>query len=192
MKKLAVFLSFLSFFFLAACSRAPEFVVGEGKVLLEEFSDQQCPACAAAHPLVAKLKEHFGEDLVVRFVHFPLESIHQNAFHAAEASECARDLGGDDAFWGFVEQTYKNQDSLNDDTFTAIAADLGLDATQYATCLTAGEKASLIRRDMAEGRRRQVNGTPTFFLEGEKYEGDRQYEVMVKQIEALLEAKKAQ
>jgi protein-disulfide isomerase len=156
-----------------------------GKVLLEEFSDLQCPACKGAHPLVEKLKERFPNDVFVRFVHFPLEQIHVNAFHAAEAAECVRDQG-DDKFWLFVEQAYKNQSSLNDETFIRIGNDIGLDENTFSECLDSNTKAGVVRRDMKEGLRRGVNATPTFFLEGEKVE-DRRYEVMVKQIEELLQ-----
>lgn len=170
---------------LSACGTPQDsYEVPEGKVLLEEFSDLQCPACKAAHPLVEKLQERFGDDLVVRFVHFPLEQIHPNAFHAAEAAECAQDQG-DEEFWAFVTELYQNQDSLNDETFVEIGTELEFNTDDFSACIESDSKAGIVRADMKEGRSRQVNATPTFFLNKEKVE-NRKYEVMVLQIEELL------
>ncbi len=171
----------------SACGQTISVDIPEGKVLLEEFSDLQCPACKGAHPLVKELQDNFGDDLIIRFVHFPLEQIHENAFHAAEAAECVRDQDNTNEikFWAFVEAAYANQSSLNDETFVGIAQNLGLDTDVFQACLTSGEKSALVRKDMAIGRKRRVNATPTFFLNGEKVE-DRKYEVLVKQIDQLL------
>lgn len=185
MKKILLSSVLFSTVLFAGCGSPIAIEIPEDRVLVEKFSDLQCPACAGASPLIKKLRERFGNDIEMRFKHFPLEQIHPNAFRAAEAAECAKDQG-DEELWEFVEGAYQNQSSLVDETFRTIASDIGLDTEEFSECLSAGGKSGLIRRDMKEGRQRGVNATPTLFINGEKVE-NRRYEDMVLTIEALLE-----
>ena len=101
------------------------------------------------------------------FKQFPLQSIHQNALLAAEASECAADEG---KFWQFVDMDYKNQPDLSKDTLYKWADQLGLDKDRFDRCLRSGIKKKTVLADYDEGTRLGVQGTPTFFVNGKKVE----------------------
>jgi protein-disulfide isomerase len=135
-------------------------------VLVEEFADLQCPACRAAHskittPLLAK----YSSDIRFEFKHFPLRSIHRFALDAAEMSECAADQG---KFWEFVDIAFTNQEDLSLDSIVEWAEALGLDADKAERCWKSHRKRDTVLADYKEGRDREVSGTPTFFVNGEK------------------------
>jgi len=183
MKKLGFLVAALALFALSACGKVEAPIPPDGKVILEEFGDFQCPACKATQPLIIKLREHFPEQLIIRFVNFPLPQ-HEKAFHAAEAAECFRDQDSD-KYAQYTDKLYENQSELGDELYEKLAAELGINPELFKTCLNSGDKAAGIRKNMAEGKARDVNSTPTLFLNGKLVE-DRRYEVIVKQIEDLL------
>jgi protein-disulfide isomerase len=89
----------------------------------------------------------------------PLESIHKFAFKAAEAARCAGEQG---KFWEMHDRLFANQTSLEPAKPHAEA--VGLDVAKFEGCLSSGKYAEPIRKDMAEGAKAGVNGTPAFFL----------------------------
>ena len=91
----------------------------------------------------------------------PLESIHKEAFKAAEATHCARDQG---KYWEMYGRLFANQRQLGRDDLTQHAQALGLDKGAFERCLESGKHADAIRKDLAEAQRLQVTGTPTFFI----------------------------
>jgi protein-disulfide isomerase len=91
----------------------------------------------------------------------PLESIHKEAFKAAEATHCARDQG---KYWEMHGRLFANQRQLGRDDLTQHAQALGLDKGAFERCLESGKHADAIRKDLAEAQRLQVTGTPTFFI----------------------------
>ena len=92
---------------------------------------------------------------------FPLESIHKNAFKAAEATRCAQDQG---KFWEMHERLFANQQTIGPDDLLGHAKALGLDEEGFKKCLDEGTYAAAIRKDVAEGQKAGVTGTPAFFL----------------------------
>ena len=92
---------------------------------------------------------------------FPLESIHQNAFKAAEASHCAGDQG---KYWEMHERLFANQQTLSPSDLAGHAEALGLDTAKFGACLESGKFAAAIRKDIADGQQAGVTGTPAFFL----------------------------
>ncbi|MEK7125324.1 MAG: DsbA family protein, partial [Patescibacteria group bacterium] len=86
---------------------SPRPIKGDPKssIVLEEFSDFQCPACGAAQPTVSQILKTYGDKIAFSYRHFPLLSIHANAFSAALASECANDQG---KFWEYHDLLFKN------------------------------------------------------------------------------------
>ena len=133
-------------------------------VTVETFSDLQCPACKRAHQLIVEpLLRRFPSEIVFHYRHFPLRSIHAYAVLSAEASECAADQG---KFWEYVAETFLHQDALTKDDHRKRAANLGLDAPLFDRCLQSGIKRDIVMEEFAEGRKRSVNGTPTFFVNG--------------------------
>ena len=129
------------------------------------FSDFQCPACAAVHPVLKKIAANYGER--VRFVvrDYPLVSIHENAFNAALAANAANKQG---KFFEYSEILYRNQDRLDRESLGRYAADLGLNTKRFELDLSDEKTAAEIRKDMADGASYGVNGTPTVYVNGIK------------------------
>lgn len=168
-KKIFLTLLILSAPLLSACQAAPDNTprasIGSDNapILVEEFSDLQCPACAVISP---QLEEVISENSTIarlEYYHFPLTQ-HQYAFQAAEASECANEQG---KFWEYIEKAFENQSRLDEDTLKQFAADLNLDTTAFNECLDSGRKKAWVRSDLAEGRRRQLQYTPSIYVNGE-------------------------
>ena len=139
-----------------------------GAATLVEYGDFECPHCAAAYPLVKQVQEAMGAKLRLVYRHFPLTRIHPHAQHAAEMAEAAAQHG---KFWPMHDLLFENQDALDDQNLVAYAASLGIDPQWAAAALADGRFQRRVRDDFASGVRSGVNGTPTFFINGERYDG---------------------
>lgn len=148
-------------------------------VTIIEYSDFQCPACAAYYPLVEKLVEEAST--TVRFVyrHFPLYPVpHKNAYIASQASEAASLQG---KFWDMYRLLFTNQTAWeNSDKASAMfeeyAARIGLDMEKYKSDFDSSEVKARVQRDRAEGEALGVSGTPTFFVNGKAIVNPQGYE----------------
>jgi protein-disulfide isomerase len=140
-----------------------------GLIRLLEYGDYECPFCGDAQPVVKEIQRRLGDDLLFAFRHFPLTNIHPHAEHAAEAAEAAGTQGN---FWGMHDLLFENQGALEDDDLVAYADELGLDQTRLIREITSSIYAPRIREDFRSGVRGGVNGTPTFFINGERYDGE--------------------
>lgn len=129
------------------------------------FSDFQCPTCASVHPILKKIISGYGGQ--VRFVvrDFPLLNIHKNAFRAAVAANAA---GAQGKFFEYTELLYLNQDNLDDISLKKYAADSGLNIRQFELDLENEKFAEEVRKDLADGKKYGVSGTPTIFVNGVK------------------------
>lgn len=127
------------------------------------FSDFQCPSCGVTHPIIKKVVAEYGDR--VRFVvrDFPLESIHENAFAAALAAKAAFNQG---KFFEYSDKLYANQDALDSASLKKYAAESGLNLKQFEIDLTDEKTASEVRKDMTEGKKYGIKGTPTIFING--------------------------
>jgi protein-disulfide isomerase len=122
------------------------------------------------------------------FKDFPLTSIHPNAYKAAEAAHCAGDQG---KYWEYHDQLFANQQSLMPEDLKKHAAELGLDAGAFASCLDSSKYSERVRDGVAEGTRLGVNSTPMFYVNGRVLSGAQPYEAFVSVIdEELSRAKK--
>jgi protein-disulfide isomerase len=132
------------------------------------FSDFECPACAAAHPVIKGVVAEFAGK--VRFVvkDFPLESIHPQAFDAALAANAAAKQG---KYFEYTELLYNNQKSLTRDSYKAFGKAVGLNMERFELDFTDPKAADEVRADQADGERFGVNGTPTLFVNGVKIRG---------------------
>ncbi len=135
----------------------------DAPVTIVMFSDFQCPACAAAHPVLKSVIAEFPGK--VRFVvrDFPLESIHENAFDAARAAAAAHAQG---KYFEYIDILYKKQDAQDKASLLKYAADLGLNAKQFELDFNAEKTADEVRKDQADGDAYIVNSTPTIFVNG--------------------------
>jgi protein-disulfide isomerase len=141
----------------------------DGSIRLLEYGDYECPFCAEAQPIVKEIQRRLGDDLLFAFRHFPLTNIHPRSEHAAEAAEAA---GTQKNFWGMHDTLFENQGALDDGDLAEYAAELGLDETRLIREVTSSVYAPRIREDFKSGVRGGVNGTPTFFINGERYDGE--------------------
>jgi protein-disulfide isomerase len=137
-------------------------------ITLVEYGDYQCPFCGEAYPIVKAVQERLGDRLCFAFRNFPLVNAHPNAEHAAEAAEAA---GAQGKFWEMHDLLFENQDALEDENLAAYATALGLDAKRLLTEVQASAHLPRVREDFKSGARGGVNGTPTFFVNGERYDG---------------------
>jgi protein-disulfide isomerase len=134
------------------------------RLVLVEFTDYQCPFCARhVRDTFPQLEADYIKTGKLRYVtrEFPLESIHPQAFKAAEAALCAGDQG---KYWEMHARLFANQRALGADQLGAHAQAVGLDEAKFSQCLSGGTKAAKVRRDLADGAKAGVTGTPAFFL----------------------------
>ena len=139
----------------------------DAPVTLVEYGDYECPHCGRAYPIVRQIQKAMGPDLRFAFRNFPLREIHPHAERAAEAAEAA---GAQGEFWGMHDRLFTNQGALEDADLVGYAATLGLDVDRVARELDSGLHAEKVRRDFRSGVRSGVNGTPTFFINGVRYD----------------------
>jgi len=153
-------------------------------VTLVEYGDYECPHCGRAYPIVKAIQEELGERLRFVFRNFPLSEMHPNAENAAEAAEAAADQG---KFWEMHDAIFEHQRALEPPHLVALAAKLGLDSTQVASDLKSHTHAPRVREDFMSGVRSGVNGTPTFFLNGVRYDDSWDQETLQAALEAVIE-----
>lgn len=142
----------------------------DGAPLLIEYSDFQCPACRAYYPMVKRLVSEYGMKLQFAYRYFPLSQIHQNAQIAAYAAEAA---GRQGKFWQmhdvlFERQTEWEKSDLVRDMFVQYAKDLSLDVSRFQKDLDDSSVHDRVKRDYSSGEKAGVQGTPSFFLNGQK------------------------
>ena len=140
-------------------------------VTIVEFSDFQCPYCKQAAISLKPVIEGYGSDVRLVFKQMPL-SIHPDAFKAAQASVCAGEQG---KFWEFHDVLFSSGD-LSEQALKKYALNLGLKMHEFSTCLSSEASAAIVRRDMQEAMRADVQGTPTFFVNGRIVRGIRSLE----------------
>lgn len=133
-------------------------------ITLVEYGDYQCPHCGHAHPLIKKLVAEKGKEFLFVFRNFPLQQSHPLAFMAAIAAEAAGKQG---KFWPMHDMIFENQDKLSGEIFVDFAESLDLDMHQFAKDWKSTALATKVEDDFESGIRSGVNGTPTFFLNGE-------------------------
>ena len=136
-------------------------------VTLVEYGDYECPYCRAAMPIVIELQELLGEQLRYVYRHFPVVNLHPHAQHAAEAAEAAAAQG---KFWDMHAHLFEHQQALEDEDLVRYASDLGLDAERFRLELAGHVYADRVREDFASAIGSGVEGTPTFFLDGVRYD----------------------
>ena len=165
---------------------AKDHIQGDPKapVTLVEYGDYQCPSCGQAYPIVKRLQKHFGKRLAFVFRNFPLSQRHQYAEPAAETAEYA---GIHHKFWEMHDLLYENQGSLDDGLFLELSQQLNLDIDKLTQALESKQFEPRVKADFSGGVRSGVNGTPTFFINGQRHDGSYDYESMVEAISLALE-----
>jgi protein-disulfide isomerase len=152
-------------------------------IILVEYGDYECPHCGRAYPIVKQLQEEFGESLCFVYRNFPLREVHPNAESAAETAEFAGSKG---KFWEMHDVLYENQDRLGVLLYTELARVLMLDPSELRKSLDTHEFAPRVREDFMGGVRSGVNGTPTFYLNGRRYDAPWDFDDLAAHIQGLL------
>jgi protein-disulfide isomerase len=151
---------------------------------LVEYGDYQCPSCGEAHSVVKAVQKALGDRLRFVFRNFPLTTIHSHAQHAAEAAETAGALG---QFWEVHDTLYEHQTALADGNLMDYAAELGLNTQAFQLSMTQHAQADRVKQDFLGGVRSGVNGTPTFFINAERYDGSWDLEELQAALEQAAE-----
>ena len=150
-----------------AIDGAPYKGPANAKVTIVEFSDFQCPYCAKAELEAAQLVQKFPKDVKLVFKQFPLED-HSQAALAAEASLAAHAQG---KFWPLHDRMYANFRQINYARILAWATETGLDMRRFHAELDSHKYAARVHAEEQEGEVAGVEGTPTFFIDGKKFNG---------------------
>lgn len=163
----------------------------EASVVLVEYSDFQCPACAAFQPVVDEVLASYGDSIKFEYKHFPLP-IHQFAINAAVAAEAAGQQG---KFFEFQNLLFANQSVWANSVapnalFVSYAEELGLDTEQFSRNMKSTLLRDKVKAELAEGRALGITGTPTFFLNGERMVVAT-YEEFVQQVAAAVNPENA-
>jgi protein-disulfide isomerase len=140
----------------------------DAAILLVEYGDYQCPHCGAAHPIVKEIQKRFGKDISFVFRNFPLSNIHELAIPAAKAAEAA---GRQNKFWQMHDMIYEHQLQLSESALLKFAKELRLNSIQLQRDMLDKSVLEKIKSDFESGMRSGVNGTPSFFINGYKYNG---------------------
>jgi len=141
----------------------------QASVELLEYGDYQCPYCGQAYPIIKAIQRKFGKDLKFVFRNFPLAESHPQARIAAIAAEAADRQG---KFWEMHDTLYENQRDLHAPALMGYAKLLGLDIEHFQSDIGNNEVIQRVEDDFESGVRSGVNGTPGFFINGEKYNYD--------------------
>ncbi len=160
----------------------------KGGVVLMEYSDLQCPACASYYPLVKQLMVEYGMRIQFVYRHFPLERIHPNALPAAYAADAAGKQG---KFWSMHDLLFDRQKEWSPRTdaqvlFEQYATQLGLDLAKFKQDMQSEEVKRHVRENAASGEKAGVDSTPSFFLNGKKIPNPRSYAEFKAQVSSVL------
>ncbi|PZR96253.1 MAG: disulfide bond formation protein DsbA [Candidatus Chloroheliales bacterium] len=141
----------------------------DAPVTLLEYGDFECPYCGEAYPVIKQVQEQMGDRLRFVFRHFPITSSHPHAQLASEAAEAA---GAHGKFWLMHDLLYENQRHLTREDLDRYAQQLGLDLDVFDNALEEHTYKEKVRDSFRQGIRARVQGTPTFFINGRRYDGE--------------------
>jgi protein-disulfide isomerase len=155
----------------------------DAPVTLVEYGDYECPYCGQAFPIVKAVQQRLGDRLRFVFRNFPLTQVHPHAEHAAEVAEAAAAQG---KFWEMHDYLFLHQQALDDEHLGRYARAVGLDMPVFEQAMAAHAYAPRVREDVLGGVRSGVNGTPTFFINGMRFEDSWDEESLSSALEAAV------
>lgn len=160
-------------------SRGPE----DADLIVVEYGDYQCAYCDVARAVVGELLERFSGSMRFVFRNFPLSDLHPHAKSAAEFAEAA---GFQGKFWEMHEVLYDNQWQLDDEALPMYASQVGLGMEQMMTADVVRRSVRRVESDFESAVQSGANATPTFFVNGVRYDGPPQYEPLANYLEGVL------
>jgi protein-disulfide isomerase len=144
------------------------------KVFLIEYSDLECPFCKRFHPNAQSAIDSYEGKVSWVYRHFPLDFLHSKARPEAEAAECAKDQGGNEAFWKFIDKLYEvtpSNNGLNLDELPQYANEVGLNGNLLKTCMDSEKYKDFVEKQYQGGTEAGVTGTPAIFVINDKGDG---------------------
>lgn len=163
---------------------AEDQVQGSNSATIElvEYGDYQCPHCGAAYPIIKRIQKKMGHKLKFVFRNFPLQEIHPQALGAALAAEAA---GAQNKFWQMHDIIFENQQNLEREDLIQYAETIGLDVPTFKSDIKEQAFLEKVETDFESGIRSGVNGTPSFFIDGDKYNGSWDEKSLLEYLESL-------
>lgn len=153
-------------------------------VTLVEYGDYQCPYCGEAYSVLKAVQQAMGNKLRFVFRNFPISEIHPHALHAAQFAEAAAAVG---KFWVAHDMLYERQQALDDRDLVAYGNIIGLDAAKLRAAFD-GRFDEKIEADFMGGVHSGVNGTPSLFINGLRYDGERDVDSLIAALEQAAKA----
>lgn len=163
----------------------------EAKVVIVEFADFQCPACASASQTLKQLGQEFGDQILIVFKNYPLDgscnrnmggSAHRHACQAAITARCAGQFG---KFWEMHDKIFAEQKKIDGERLKLWALDMGITQEQYSECLNSPDILGKIKGDIEQASQLQIQGTPAIFINGIPA-SNRSYQALRSQIQFRL------
>lgn len=154
----------------------------DAPLVLVEYGDFECVHCGRAYGIVQHIQHHFGKDLAFVYRSFPLAEVHPHAQHAAEAAEAA-DASG--KFWEYHDILFEHQDALDDSYLVDYANELEIPENDFVAAMEKEQYADKVQESFMGGVESGVNGTPSFFVNGSRYDGDWEFEPFVEYLNSL-------
>jgi protein-disulfide isomerase len=148
----------------------------DAPMILVEYGDYECPICGAAYVTIKEVQQALGDRLGFVFRNFPLSEMHPHAKGAAQAAEAA---GAQGRFWEMHDILFESPDEIRLEDIARYARELGLDAERLVDEVQSGLYAKHVQEDFRSGVRSGVNGTPTFFINGVRYDGPHDVDSLV-------------
>ena len=166
----------------------------DAPVKVVEFSDLECPFCKALHPTLKRIVDEYDGKVAWVYRHFPLE-IHSKARKEANAAECANGLGGNEAFWKYIDRVFEvtpSNDGLDLVLLSKIADEIGLNASEFNQCLKNNTYNQKVSQDLADAMTSGGKGTPFVVIVGPKnrrydFSGAQPYEAVKNLVELSLQ-----
>jgi len=133
------------------------------EVVIVEYSDTECPFCKVFHNTMKQIMAEYDGQVAWAYRHMPIPQLHVKAQTEAEATECVAELGGNQAFWSYLDkifETTNSNDSLNLALLPKLAASVGVDEAAFNSCLSSGRYTEAVKQSAKEGFESGARGTP--------------------------------
>ena len=154
----------------------------DAPVVITEFADFECPYCGAAYPVLEAIRQKYGDRVALVFRHYPL-SMHPHALATAEAAEAAGSVG---KFWEMYDHLYRHQAALGNADLRAYGEAIGVPGKAIVSAIEAGTYQNRIARDERSGEESDIEGTPSFFINGFAYDNEASVAALSEAIDRVI------
>jgi len=150
------------------------------KIIIVEFSDFACPYCKNSYTTIREITHSYASDVKYIFRDYP---VHDNSLTLAMAARCAGEQG---LFWLMHDKLFQNQGVSSNDQLNGLANQIGADLAKFKDCLTKQKYLTQVQKDYTDGESLGITGTPTWFINGYKIEGEIPHDTFIQLIDSLL------